>query len=133
MSRTYLLPPAIEGRFAPSLITRRQFVALGLAASIATTTPALGQRVRVSEEDLAIATEMYGPLPTEPFPVPGVEIERLRPEFYRRLTTASCISSCLRGKPFDMGWGSVDRGSPGPATERFSSNVNGRPGRPPPR
>lgn len=85
MSRTYLSPPALEGRFAPSLITRRQFVALGLAASIATTTPALGQRVRLSEEDLAIARAMYGPLPAEPFPVPGVEIERLRPEFYRRL------------------------------------------------
>ncbi len=67
-------------------LSRRRF--MGLVASVAASaavSPVHAERVRVPEEHLAIAREMYAALPGERFPIPAIDIKRLHPEYYRRL------------------------------------------------
>lgn len=84
-------PSVLSGKSAlpwdgPPSSGRRRFIKLALAAAIAGgAPPALGQRIRVSSEDMAIARQMYAAMPAERFPIPAVDLDQLHPAYFRRL------------------------------------------------
>ncbi len=76
------------GRFA----TRRRFLAgaAGAAAALGTTAlPALGAPTRMTRQQMIEQQQaylrMYGPLPNERFPIPGVDISLMDPAYLRRI------------------------------------------------
>ena len=64
-----------------SFLSRRSFL-IGSAAGIG----ALGMAGCATTDDLmmAEAAKTYGPLPSEKFPIPGVDLKKLDPKYFRR-------------------------------------------------
>lgn len=76
-------------------LTRRSFVAgigstavLGLAACQSSNSQVPGPQAALNPAGSSFAT-MYGPVSTEPFPVPGIEPEALSPAYRRELVAYS--------------------------------------------
>lgn len=68
-------------------LTRRQFVASGLALAGAMVSPSLSVASghRLTDEEAKQFAEMYGPLPNEQFPIPAVDLSKINPAYLRRL------------------------------------------------
>ena len=62
-----------------SLLNRRLFL-FGSAAGLG----ALGLAGCAMNEDLVEAQKIYGPVPTEKFPIPAVDVSKVDPKYYRR-------------------------------------------------
>ncbi|TCK16587.1 secreted protein [Ancylobacter aquaticus] len=71
----------MDGRARPGLLSRRSFLAgsaLGLGAL------GLAGCANPDGMSLAEAAKVYGPVPEEKFPIPAVDVSKVKPKYFRR-------------------------------------------------
>ncbi len=68
-----------------AIFTRRVMLRGVLAAAAASTMPATAFGATMDAKLIRQAKVDYGPLPDEPFPVPAVDVGKLKPSYFRRV------------------------------------------------